>query len=259
MGAFSCPCIRECVLHASHGCGVVWGTPQHCSAEGAKGQRQPQPSVPTGGGGRAKAELAANPPGEPAAPVLPHVRPRLLPPQAGQQQHPGAPRTGLLFFSKQYFPPSQGRNPALLQQLLPALGGCRQRECKHGAARGGCEAGAAAAPGWARVSGSQAAAGPRRRAAPVTCWPPARAGRKTRGEFVPQSCARSSCDALSLRPCAAQTPLDTKCPPPGTSCLLPLWEGCNSSDQECRDFSMSAASIAGGMGMLGAWRGGGCS
>lgn len=45
------------------------------------------------------------------------------------------------------------------------------------------------------------------RAAPVTCWPLARAGRKTRGEFVLQSCARSACDAFSVRPCAAQTPL----------------------------------------------------
>lgn len=117
-----------------------------------------------------------------------------------------------------------------LQQLLPALGGC-----KDGAAEGlRCR----------RVSGATAAApgcpgpGPRRarlEGSSCSLLAPGQGGEEHQRRICAAELCQERCDALCVRPCAAQTPPGwcSKCPPPGTSCLLPQWEGCCSKDEEC--------------------------
>ena len=86
----------------------------------------------------------------------------------------------------------------------------------------------------------------------LPAWPPARAGRKTGGEFVPQSRARE------LLQCPFSPSLHSLCganpsevvdqshggvPPPETSHPFPPWEGCCShkcsNGQKYWDFSIS--------------------
>lgn len=78
---------------------------------------------PNGKGSQKPQSPKVEPPGESAVPALPL--------QAGQHQdHPGLVRS---LFSQALFPPRQGRSPAPLQQLLPALGCCRSaRTCPRG-------------------------------------------------------------------------------------------------------------------------------
>lgn len=86
----------------------------------------------------------------------------------------------------------------------------------------------------------------------LPAWPPARAGRKTGGEFVLQGCARQllQCPfSPSLHSLCGENPSRVAdkshggvCPPPrpGTSHSSPLWEGCCSykwpSGQKYWDF-----------------------
>lgn len=228
-------------------CGISIPIFQEPNGKGSQKSHSPQV-------GEARPRLSSlqtpqgNPPGgsSSAAPQFQAGFPLL----AGHRQPPGSPRAGLLFFPEQYFPAARaGAQLSSSSSSLPS-GGMQGRSCPRG-----CQAGAAAAPGCL------GARNPRATVDGSSCYllaPGQSRGRKTRGEIVPQSCARSACDALCLRPCQHK-PLWAGAPsvlpqgPPPTMGRL-LFQG-----SEMLDFSISAAVIAGGMGMLGGWRGGGCS
>lgn len=139
-------------------------------------------SVPTGGGGRVKAELAANPTRGSAVPALLNVKSRLLHrlDLSSTREHPGLGSCS--FLSR--FSPQPGQEPS--SSSLPS-----------GAAGSGNARTELLLPqGWARVSGSQESAGPRWRAS--SCYLLARG--QSGEEKQRRICAAELCQELLRRP-----------------------------------------------------------
>lgn len=126
-------------------------------------------------------------------------------------------------------------------------GGCSAQRCKDGAtAASGTGSGAWSPSSYPHPQGCGGGQ------LMLPAWPPARAGRKTGGEFVLQGCARQllQCPfSPSLHSLCGENPSRVAdkshggvCPPPrpGTSHSSPLWEGCCSykwpSGQKYWDF-----------------------